>query len=187
MPSGIVEQRSLRPWRCKRQLSRNWLGIDRTYGAARLSRAEISSGIAMAGKGRCNLRPWASGKSREVIYGGRVRAANPSKLGKSPSCYDKRRVPQPGFAAASACSSLCFSPAVSAFPERVVGSACALSFSRIAQRSLALRPTDALIEGFSHFVASMTAPIASGWSGCRVGFAPTGKRRLVTAHTRFRH
>src|SRR5229473_7247685 len=31
-------------------------------------------------------------------------------------------------------------PAVSAFPERVVGSACALSFSRIAQRSLALRP-----------------------------------------------
>jgi hypothetical protein len=42
---------------------------------------------------------------------------------------------------------------------------------------------DTLIEGFSHFVASMTAPIASGWSGCRVGFTPTGKRRLVTAHT----
>src|ERR1700687_2271783 len=33
-----------------------------------------------------------------------------------------------------------FIPAVSAFPERVVGSACALSFSRIAQRSLTLRP-----------------------------------------------
>ena len=31
-------------------------------------------------------------------------------------------------------------PVVSAFPERVVGSACALSFSRLAQRSLALRP-----------------------------------------------
>ena len=31
-------------------------------------------------------------------------------------------------------------PAVSAFPERVVWSACALSFSGIAQRSLALRP-----------------------------------------------
>src|SRR5262249_22003753 len=31
-------------------------------------------------------------------------------------------------------------PAVSAFPERVVGSACASSFSRLAQRSLALRP-----------------------------------------------
>src|SRR5580704_11662868 len=31
------------------------------------------------------------------------------------------------------------SPAVSAFPERVIGSACALSFSRLARRSLALR------------------------------------------------
>ena len=31
-------------------------------------------------------------------------------------------------------------PAVPAFPERVVGSACASSFSRLAQRSLALRP-----------------------------------------------
>src|SRR5260370_8758381 len=30
-------------------------------------------------------------------------------------------------------------PAVSAFPERVVGSACASSFSRLAQRSLPLR------------------------------------------------
>jgi hypothetical protein len=33
-------------------------------------------------------------------------------------------------------------------------------------------------EGFSHIVTSMTAPVASGWSGCRVGLAPTGKRRL---------
>jgi hypothetical protein len=33
-----------------------------------------------------------------------------------------------------------FTPAVSAFPERVVGSACASSFSRFARRSLALRP-----------------------------------------------
>jgi hypothetical protein len=31
-------------------------------------------------------------------------------------------------------------PAVSAFPERVVGSACTSSFSRLAQRSLTLRP-----------------------------------------------
>ena len=29
----------------------------------------------------------------------------------------------------------------------------------------------------------MTAPVASGWSGRRVGLAPTGKRRLLTAHT----
>jgi hypothetical protein len=27
-------------------------------------------------------------------------------------------------------------------------------------------------EGFSHFVSSMTAPVASGWSGCRVGLHP---------------
>jgi hypothetical protein len=43
---------------------------------------------------------------------------------------------------------------------------------------------DTLTEGFSHFVASMTAPVASGWSGCRVGLPPTGKRRLSTAHAR---
>src|SRR5277367_6511979 len=28
----------------------------------------------------------------------------------------------------------------------------------------------------------MTAPVASGWSVRRVGLAPTGKRRLLTAH-----
>jgi hypothetical protein len=42
---------------------------------------------------------------------------------------------------------------------------------------------DPLPEGFRHFVASIPAPVASGWSGCRVGLAPTGKHRLVTAHT----
>jgi hypothetical protein len=86
-------------------------------------------------------------------------------------------------------------PAVSAFPDNVVGSACTSSFSRFAQRSLALRPAHSrghlyvtsYTEGFSHFVTSMTAPAASGWSGCRVGLAPTGKRRLVTAHTSSRH
>ena len=58
------------------------------------------------------------------------------------------------------------------------------AFTRVTACRLALSPIrDTLIEGFSHFVASMTAPIASGSSGCRVGFAPTGKRRLVTAHT----
>src|ERR1700694_719980 len=50
--------------------------------------------------------------------------------------------------------------------------------------TLALSPIrDALSEGFSHFVTSIAAPVASGWSVCRVGLAPTGKRRLVTAHT----
>src|SRR5262245_42596533 len=42
---------------------------------------------------------------------------------------------------------------------------------------------DTLTEGFSHFVTSIAAPVASGWSVCRVGVAPTGERRLCTAHT----
>jgi hypothetical protein len=33
-------------------------------------------------------------------------------------------------------------------------------------------------EGFSSFVTSIAAPVASGWSVCRVGLTPTGKRRL---------
>jgi len=62
------------------------------------------------------------------------------------------------------------------------------AFTRVAACTLALSPIrDTLIEGFSHFVTSMTAPIASGWSGCRVGFAPSGKRRLFTAHTHIGH
>ena len=44
-----------------------------------------------------------------------------------------------------------------------------------------------LPEGFRHFVTSMTAPVASGWSDCRVGLAPAGDRRLLTAHTRNGH
>ena len=69
----------------------------------------------------------------------------------------------------------------------VLFEACS-AFTRVAACTLALSPMrDTLIEGFSHFVSSMTAPIASGWSGCRVGFALTGKPRLVTAHTRFGH
>src|SRR5262245_7867073 len=82
-------------------------------------------------------------------------------------------------------------PAISAFPERVTGSACASSFSRFARRSLALRPAHSrrhqivtrYTEGFGYFVTSIAAPVASGWSDRRVGLAPTGKRRLSTAHT----
>ena len=46
---------------------------------------------------------------------------------------------------------------------------------------------DTLSEGFSHFVTSIAAPVASGWSVCRVGLAPTGKRRLCTAHANCGH
>jgi hypothetical protein len=42
-------------------------------------------------------------------------------------------------------------------------------------------------EGFGYFVTSIAAPVASGWSDRRVGLAPTGKRRLTTAHTRSGH
>ena len=42
-----------------------------------------------------------------------------------------------------------------------------------------------LSEDFRHFVTSMPAA-ASGWSVRRVGFAPTGRRRLFTAHTHSR-
>src|ERR1700730_13582181 len=65
----------------------------------------------------------------------------------------------------------------------VLFEACS-AFTLVAACTLALSPIrDTHSEGFSHFVASMTAPVASGWSGCRVGLTPTGKRRLVTAHT----
>ena len=46
--------------------------------------------------------------------------------------------PYPGTATGG--PALLIRPAISAFPERVVGSACASSFSRLARRSLALRP-----------------------------------------------
>src|SRR6267143_335272 len=69
----------------------------------------------------------------------------------------------------------------------VLFKACS-TFTRVAACTLALSPIrDTLIEGFSHFVISMTAPIASGWSDCRVGFSPTGKRRLCAAHTQLGH
>src|ERR1700757_2178868 len=39
------------------------------------------------------------------------------------------------------------------------------ALTRVAACTLALSPIrDTLIEGFNHFVTSMTAPIASGWS-----------------------
>jgi hypothetical protein len=62
------------------------------------------------------------------------------------------------------------------------------AFTRVTACTLALSPIrDTLSEGFSYFVTSIAAPAASGWSIRRVGFAPTGKRRLVTAHTHVGH
>jgi hypothetical protein len=49
-------------------------------------------------------------------------------------------------------------------PHIFLFEACS-AFTRVAACTLALSPIrDTLIEGFSHFVTSMTAPIASGWS-----------------------
>src|SRR5258706_16140964 len=46
----------------------------------------------------------------------------------------------------------------------VLFEACS-AFTHVAACTLALSPIrDTLIEGFSHLVTSMTAPIASGWS-----------------------
>src|SRR6516165_9598569 len=65
----------------------------------------------------------------------------------------------------------------------VLFEACS-AFTRVTACTLALSPIrDTLSEGFSYFVTSIAAPAASGWSGRRVGLAPTGKRRLATAHT----
>src|SRR6266436_6513900 len=69
----------------------------------------------------------------------------------------------------------------------VLFEACS-AFTRVTACTLALSPIrDTLIEGFSHFVTSMTAPIASRLKRFRFGFSPTGKRRLCTAHTQSGH
>src|SRR5215471_16544799 len=83
-------------------------------------------------------------------------------------CTCRRHYP----GAAAGCIPRSSHPTVSAFPGRGrrVGphidlfEACS-AFTRVAACTLALSPIrDTLIEGFSHFVTSMTAPIASGWS-----------------------
>src|SRR5215471_6492652 len=69
----------------------------------------------------------------------------------------------------------------------VLFEACS-AFTRVTACTLALSPIrDTHPEGFSYFVTSIAAPVASGWSVRRVGLAPTGKRRLSTAHTHKRH
>jgi hypothetical protein len=75
--------------------------------------------------------------------------------------------------------------------ERIVD--LALDAPELSPRELATRFTDTE----SYFVSEasvyrllkahdlITSP--AGWSGCRVGLAPTGKRRLCTAHAKNRH
>lgn len=74
-------------------------------------------------------------------------------------------------------------------------SASASNLSRPAQRSLTLglctrqSPQVTLCtEGFNRFVTSAAASIATGWNdSCRMGFAPTGRPCLCTAHVDRNH
>ncbi len=80
-------------------------------------------------------------------------------------------------------TTLLIHPAVSAFPEAATGSACASSFSRLARRSLALRPAHSRCHQFVTLFTRRLQPLRylHSCSGCfrlehfgRVGFAPTG-------------
>src|SRR5215831_172855 len=71
---------------------------------------------------------------------------------------------------------------------RIVLFAACSAFTRVTACTLALSPIrDTPSERFSYFVTSIAAPAASGWRVRRVGLAPTGKRRLITAHTQCGH
>jgi hypothetical protein len=91
-------------------------------------------------------------------------------------------------------TALLIRPVVPAFPGLAAGSARASTFSRLARRSLALRPAHSrchrivarLPEGFNHFVSSIVAPVLPAGAVRRVGLSPTGKRRLITAHAKCR-
>ena len=62
--------------------------------------------------------------------------------------------------AATGGTALLIRPVMSAFPERVVGSACASTFSRLAQRSLALRPAHSRCH---QFVARLPEGRVENW------------------------
>src|SRR5215469_16814234 len=81
-------------------------------------------------------------------------------------------------------------PSISAFPETTIGSACTSSFSRIARRSLTLRPAHSRghqtrdrypkasdISSPPCLLRLLPAGAVAGWA-----LHPLEKRRLVTAH-----
>ena len=81
-------------------------------------------------------------------------------------------------------------PAASAFPEILAGRLPHHVFrgllsvhSRYGLHTRQVTCMTLYIGGFSRFVTSTTAPIATGWNeSCRVGFAPTERPCLRTAH-----
>ena len=61
--------------------------------------------------------------------------------------------------------------------------ACSTFTARCGPHARRVTKVTLYIRGFSRFVTSTTAPIATGRSkSCRVGLSPTGKSRLCTAH-----
>src|SRR6201997_2501551 len=97
--------------------------------------------------------------------------------------------------AAAGCLPRSSHPAVSAFPDSTVGSACTSSFSRFARRSLTLRPAHSrghqfvtAIRGLQTFRHLHACPGCfrleriAGWA-----LHPLEKRRLVTAHVESGH
>jgi hypothetical protein len=61
------------------------------------------------------------------------------------------------------------------------------AFTRVTACTLAPSPyfVTRFTEGFNDFVTSTVAPVASGWSGCRVGLAPHWKSAAFsTAHAK---
>ena len=82
------------------------------------------------------------------------------------------------------------SPTAAAFPERQAGRLPHHPFRGLLSVHCTLRPVYSpspnrarYTGSFSHFVTSITVPIATGWNDtCRVGVSPTEKWRLCTAH-----
>jgi hypothetical protein len=115
-----------------------------------------------------------------------AKPGRPSMLPALSLCTCCRHYP----GAATGGTALLIRPVMPAFPGLAAGSARASTFSRFAQRSLALRPAHSrghqfvarLSEGFNHFVSSIVAPVLPAGAVRRVGLSPTGKRRLITAH-----
>ena len=82
-------------------------------------------------------------------------------------------------------------PAVISLPRKGRRVCPHIGILRLARRSLALRPAHlrrhlnvtCYTEGFNHFVTSMTAPVASGWSVSPGGTCTHWKAPPFTAHT----
>ena len=76
------------------------------------------------------------------------------------------------------------SPKFSGVGVRITLFEACSAFTRVTACMLAESPVATLYtRGFVEFVASLDAPIATGWSdSCRAGFAPAGDVHLFTAH-----